>query len=68
MNFVKIIGLIFSVAGLVLYFPPVRQLLENLFGYAADLTGAIVFASGWALVLAYIVFNLGVQSQKRASK
>jgi len=65
MKFAKIIGLPLSIVGLILYFPPLQRILTRSFGEAGPLTAAVIFASGWALLLGYLVFNLGMKSQKR---
>lgn len=68
MKFAVILGLPLSIVGLILYFPPVQKVLMQFFGEAGRLTGAVIFASGWALLLGYLVFNLGMRSQKKRSK
>jgi hypothetical protein len=65
MKFAKMIGLPLTVIGLILYFPPIQQALAYSFGESAELTGPIIFASGWALLLGYIAFNLGKESQQK---
>ncbi len=68
MQFAKKIGLPLSIAGLVLYFPPLQTVLTQFFGEAGPLTVKIIFASGWALLLGYVAFNLGIESQGKTSK
>ncbi len=67
MKFAVILGLPLSIIGLILYFPPIQDLLNLYFGEPGRVTGAVVFATGWALLLGYLAFNLGAQSQKKGS-
>lgn len=67
MKFAKILGLPLSVIGLILYFPPLQKVLALIFGDAARVGAAIIFASGWALLLGYILFHLGMKTQENES-
>jgi hypothetical protein len=64
MKFAKILGLPLSVLGLLLYFPPLQQILVRLMGDGARVGAAIIFASGWALLLGYILFHLGMKTRE----
>lgn len=68
MKFAKILGLPLSVIGLILYCPPLQDFLDHLFGESGRIAGAVVFATGWALLLGYLAYNLGFQSQKKGSR
>lgn len=67
MKFAKILGIPLSIIGLILYSPPLQKILVHIFGDAARIGAAIVFASGWALLLGYILFHLGMKTQKEES-
>jgi len=54
-----------SIAGSILYFPPLQRVLTRLFGEAGPLSAAVIFASGWALLLGYPAFDLGMKSRTK---
>ncbi|MDA8305350.1 MAG: hypothetical protein M0Z81_00735 [Deltaproteobacteria bacterium] len=68
MKFAKILGLPLSVIGLILYSPPLQKILSHIFGKDARIGAAIIFASGWALLLGYILFHLGMKTQEKESQ
>ncbi len=67
MKLAKFIGLPLSVIGLILYFPPLQKILVHIFGNAGHVGAAIIFASGWALLLGYILFHLGMNTREGES-
>ncbi len=67
MKFAKILGFPLSVIGLILYSPPVYNFLARQFGDYGRLSGAVIFALGWALLLGYVVFEFGMRIQKDRS-
>jgi hypothetical protein len=67
MKFATIVGVPLTVAGLVLSFPPLQEVLTKAFGETGYLSGSVVFASGWALIAGFLAFNLGKQSQEDIS-
>ncbi|MGC9197256.1 MAG: hypothetical protein ACP5IL_17680 [Syntrophobacteraceae bacterium] len=67
MKFAIILGLPLSVIGLILYCTPLQQVLSHLLGGAAQTGAAIIFASGWALLLSYILYHLGMKTQESES-
>lgn len=64
-RFAKIIGLALTIAGVILYVPPLYDLLMQSFGEAGRLTAPITYASGWALLLGCLAFNLGMHNGKK---
>ena len=68
MKFAKVLGLPRPIVGLILYVPPLHDALVQSFGEAGRLTGAVLFASGWALLPGYLAFNFGMLTQKKRSK
>lgn len=64
MEYVKWFGYPLSAIGLVLSFPPLVQRLTSTLGEAGRLGGTVIFAIGWALLLAYLVFRLGMETGK----
>lgn len=65
MKFSMILGLPLSILGLILSFPPLQTLLGSRFGEIGGAGGTVMFASGWALLAAYLAFNLGMESQRK---
>ncbi len=65
MEFAKILGFPLTLIGLILYSPPLQDLFARAFGPSASLSGLVVFAVGWALLLGYAAFNLGRESQEK---
>lgn len=64
MKLLRRIGFLLTLVGLVLYSPPVSKVLVAAWGKAGELQGVILFAIGWSLLLADLVFHLGKQSQR----
>ena len=64
MKLLRRIGFLLTLVGLVLYSPPVSKALVAALGKAGELQGVILFAIGWSLLLADLVFHLGKQSQR----
>lgn len=64
MSFARLAGYPLSLPGIILYSPPVERSLYMLYGEAGRLSGLIVFSAGWGLLLAYLVFNLGMDAQR----
>ncbi len=67
MKFAKILGLPLSVIGLILYCTPLQRVLTHLLGGAARTGAAILFASGWALLLGHILYHLGMKTEESRS-
>jgi hypothetical protein len=65
MKFALRIGYPLSFAGLVLYFPPLVQWLRPRYGQIGELGGLILFAIGWALLLAHLAFRLGIDVYRK---
>ncbi|MGA7876755.1 MAG: hypothetical protein WCA08_13925 [Desulfoferrobacter sp.] len=63
MKLLRRIGFLLTLVGLVLYSPPVSKVLIAAWGKIGEIQGVIIFAIGWALLLADLVFHLGKQSQ-----
>ncbi len=66
MKLAVIFGFPLTFLGLFFYFPPIVKRLVFLYGDAGRLGGLVLFASGWALLLAYLAFNLGMQHQMKS--
>lgn len=65
MKFAKILGLPLSVLGLILYLQPMRGVVARFLGGAGLYVGAVIFATGWALLLGYLMFNLGMETRQK---
>ena len=65
MKFARKIGYPLSFAGLVLYFPPLVKWLRPRYGEIGGLGGLILFAIGWALLLAHLAYRLGIEFHRK---
>jgi len=65
MKFARKIGYPLSFAGLVLYFPPLVKWMRPRLGEIGVLGGLVVFAIGWALLLAHFAYRLGIDLHRK---
>jgi len=64
LKFIKIVGVILTVAGLCLSFPPVARALTLNFGKVGGDGGLVIFAVGWALLLGHLAYTMTLERQR----
>lgn len=65
MKLARQISIFLTFLGIVLYSPPVSHWFLAAWGRIGELQGVVIFAVGWAFLLADMVFHLGKESENK---
>jgi uncharacterized membrane protein (DUF485 family) len=69
MKVIKKLGYLLSLLGLIMFLPPVMELLTLHFGVTiGHFVGIVSFAIGWALLGAQLAFSAGFKYQNECIK